>query len=82
MQSFFTQYLYFLIYLSNVTMQDFLIVLLCMLGYAVAGVLGALGTLSWSRDFVNQIDNISPLNGLIDIFEPTRTLLLATTVSD
>ncbi|XP_064383995.1 uncharacterized protein LOC135332984 [Halichondria panicea] len=57
---------------------DFIIVIMCILGFAAGGVLGAIGANSWSRDIVDKIDIISPVIDIYDVLEPTRTLLAAT----
>ncbi len=56
--------------------------IMCILGFAAGGVLGAIGANSWSRDIVDKIDIISPVIDIYDVLEPTRTLLAATAVSE
>ena len=63
------------------TMQDIVIILLCVIGLGAGGVIGALGANTWTN-LVAQIDIRAPvLNNYMSLLEELRIMLIATAVS-
>ncbi len=55
------------------TLQDIVVIFLCLAGLGAGGVLGAIAANSWTTDFIDSV--------LIDVLVQTRDSLAATAVS-
>ena len=67
--------------LCILTMQDVVIILLCVIGLGVGGVIGALGANTWTN-LVAQINTVAPvLSNYMSLLDELRRMLIATAVS-
>ncbi len=61
------------------TLQDIVVIFLCLAGLGAGGVLGAIAANSWTTDFIDSVP--LSLRSLIDVLVQTRDSLAATAVS-